>query len=393
MIIHLIHHPVSAKRFVEPLVKSLNANGFKAVLWLENKIELSGFIDSIDCPKEYARFDLSFNPLTTLIRLAQLINKLRKSKPTAIHVHQSRAALIPLVASKIVKIPIRIYHNHGTPYLGYKGLLRFLLRLLEVINCRLATGVLVVSKSIRDNMIQDGIVAEAKCQILGKGSICGIDLNEFAEEKFNQTSKINCREKLGINRDAYVVFYIGRPFRRKGIHTLLKSWQIMEKSNRNNILLIAGCSADEIEKAVGFMPDNIIAMGYTTDILECFAACDVVVLPSHHEGFPYSLLEGAAAARALVGTNIPGINSIIKNSQNGLLVPVENPAELAKILSNLRDNPDLRKKMGQAGQQYIRQYFDRSFCLEQLLGYYNTTDITSSSPVIELKASKTKSRY
>ena len=120
MIIHLIHYPVSEKIFVEPVVKFLNENGFNTELWLEKRTDLNDFIDSIECPKQYAEFDLSLNPFKTLIRLSLLIKRFKKNKPSVIHAHQSRAALIPLIAARITKVPVRIYHNHGAPYLGYK---------------------------------------------------------------------------------------------------------------------------------------------------------------------------------------------------------------------------------------------------------------------------------
>lgn len=72
--------------------------------------------------------------------------------------HQTRAAFIPLLAAVIARVPIRIYHVHGTPYLGYRRLLRAVLWMLDLLNCRFATHVIAVSPSIRDCMIRDGVV-------------------------------------------------------------------------------------------------------------------------------------------------------------------------------------------------------------------------------------------
>ena len=374
MIIHLIHYPVSAKRFVEPIVKFLNENGFNTELWLENRIELSDFIDSINCPKKYAKFNISLNPFANVIRLAKLIGKFKKSKPNVIHTHQTRAAFIPLIAAKIAKIPIRIYHNHGTPYLGYKGLMRFLFRLLEYFNCKLATNVIAVSKSIHKKMLEDNIVCQSKCTVLGQGSVCGIDLNEFKSEKFDSSHKFSCREKLGIKPDDYVVLYVGRPYKRKGFHSLLRAWSTMQQ--KGNLLLIAGCSQNDVSKIAGPDLKYVKALGYTKNILSCYAACDVVVLPSHHEGLPYSLLEAAAASRTLVGCDVTGIDSIIIDKENGLLVPVEDTDKLAEILTYLKENPELRQKMADNGRKKVEAYFSRDSCNESLLQYYKALGIT-----------------
>ena len=136
MVIHLIHHPVSAAKFVRPLVKSLNFNGIQAELWIENREDLMSFISSINCPKSFANFDLSINPFSVLARLVSIVKRFVKLKPRAIHAHQTRAAFIPLLAAIIARIPVRIYHNHGAPYLGYGGILRYSLWLLEFLNCK-----------------------------------------------------------------------------------------------------------------------------------------------------------------------------------------------------------------------------------------------------------------
>lgn len=375
MVIHLIHHPVSAKKFVEPVVKLLNSNGIEAELWIENREELKDFISAIDCPKRFARFDLSINPFTVLARLVGLLKRFVKLRPRAIHAHQTRAAFIPLLAALIARVPVRIYRNGGTPYLGYQGILRTLLWLLEFLNCRFATHVITVSHSIRKKMIQDRIVRKSKCEVLGEGSSCGIDLVEFSAEHFDVQHRIRARYAFGISAIAFVVLYVGRPFKRKGFNTLLSVWQCMGSSNSENVLLVAGCSTEDISHAMGPPVKNLIALGYVKDLRSCYAACDVVVLPSWHEGFPYSLLEGAAAAKPLVGSNIPGIDSIIINNKNGLLVTANNPEVLADALVVLRDNHDLRNRMGHCGRQYVEQYFDRKVFNKLLLDYYDRIGI------------------
>jgi len=370
MVIHLIHHPVSAKKFVEPVVKSLNSNGIEAELWIENRKDLRDFVSAIDCPKSFAKFDLSMNPFSIVTRLVGMLKRFVKLRPRAIHAHQTRAAFIPLLAAMIARVPVRIYRNGGTPYLGYRGPLSILLWLLEFLNCRFATHVITVSKSIRKKMIQDRIVRESKCEVLGEGSSCGIDLVEFSVEQFDEQHIAKARQELRIDLDKYVVLYIGRPFKRKGFHALLSAWQCMGSSNNENVLLIAGCNNKDVVNAVGFPIKNVIALGYVKDLRSCYAACDVVLLPSWHEGFPYSLLEGAAAGKTLVGSNVPGIDSVIKHNETGLLVPVGDEQALAKALIALRDDPALRKRLGFNARRRVEEYFDRKVFEKELLDYY-----------------------
>jgi len=376
MIIQLIHNPICAKKFVSPIVTFLNNNGIEAELWFEPWEKTKMFTLSIDCPKSFAWFDLSINPFFVLARLVGLWKRFRKAKPTAIHAHQTRAAFIPLLASLIAGVPIRIYHNHGTPYLGYGGVLRCSLWLLEFLNCKFATHVITVSKSIRKKMIQHRIVRESKCEVLGEGSACGVDLAEFPAEQFDKQHMINAKEAFGVALDTYVVLYVGRPYRRKGFHTLLNAWRDIESSNSQCVLLIAGCTEEDIANTMGSGMKNVIALGYVKDLRSCYAACDVVVLPSWHEGFPYSLLEGATAAKPLVGSDIPGIDSVIKHNETGLLVPVSDEQALTTALITLRDEPELRKRFGFNARSMVEEYFDRKGLMRKFLEYHRRIGVT-----------------
>ncbi len=371
MIIVFIHHPVSAKKLVEPIVRVLISHGLKAELWIENREPLAHFISAITCPKRFRLFDLSANPFVVLTRVVRLAKDFVRLKPRAIHANQSRAAFVPLFAGWIAGVPTRIYHNRGTPYLGYRGVLRALLWFLEFLNCHFATHVITVSHSIRRQMIRARIVAEAKCEVLGEGSSCGIDLSQFSPADFDERRKVEARHALGLAPDAYVVLYVGRPVKRKGFHALLKAWQSFNSHSEDEILLIAGCTAEDVIQAAGSSAKNVMALGYVQDLRPCYAACDVVALPSWHEGLPYALLEGAAAARALVGSNVPGIDSIIMRGRNGLLVPPNDVGALAEALLALKGNIALRERMGQASRRYVEQCFDRRDFERLLIDFYH----------------------
>lgn len=377
MIIHLIHNPICAKKFVNPIVTVLNDSGIEAELWFEPWEKTKLFSLSVDCPMSFVWFDLSFNPFVFLVRLFRLSKRFTKLRPKAIHAHQTRAAFIPLLAAIFARTPIRIYHNHGAPYLGYNGILYYLLWLLEFLNCKFATHVITVSKSIRIKMIQDHIVKKTKICVLGKGSACGIDLAEFSMEQFDKQHKVKARKSFGIMLDAYVVLYVGRPFKRKGFDILLRAWKCLKNSKDKCVLLIAGCTDEDVLSNMGSSIKNVIALGYVNDLRPCYAACDAVVLPSWHEGFPYSLLEGATAGKMLIGSNISGIDSIIKHDETGILVPVGDGHALMNALITNRDDQAFRERLGVNARNMVERFFDRKLFNKTLLDYYERLGITN----------------
>jgi N,N'-diacetylbacillosaminyl-diphospho-undecaprenol alpha-1,3-N-acetylgalactosaminyltransferase len=370
MVVHSIHFPVSARAFVAPLVAHLNSHGIPCELWVERFPGLDAFIERIDVPKRIVSSDLSFNPLRFAGKLHNFRRMLRGLKPQVLHCHQSRAALIPLLAGCLERVPLRVYHNHGLPYLGYGRPLRGMLRLLEIVNIRLATHVLLVSHSNREAAIRDGLLTDQKSSVIGYGSIAGIDLDEFALERFQGKQAHKARESFGMGDGSFVLGYVGRPLRRKGFHLLLRAWERTRLGERGHRLLIAGCTPTECSAALGRSLPGVTALGYVTGLEPFYAASDGVVLPSDHEGFPYSLLEGAAAGRALIGTDIPGIRCAILNGETGLLVPCNDETALAEAIQRLAGDTSLRMRLGRHARWRVERDFSREKVLAGFLDFY-----------------------
>ena len=86
-----------------------------------------------------------------------------------------------------------------------------------------------------------------------------------------------------------------------------------------------------------------------------------VCTPSRYEGWGIVAIEAAAAAKAVIGTDIPGLSDAIRADETGLLVPPENPQALASTMNRLLSDPILRKRLGTAGRKWAAQFtWDRT---------------------------------
>jgi len=369
-VVHSIHFPVSARNFVMPMVECLNRHGIGTELWFEHQVKHQAVVRQIHVPSRHVDSDLSFNPRTFHRRLSDYRRELRKAPPDVLHTHQARASLVPLLAGYLEKVPTRVYHNHGLAYLGYHGILRRLLRALEQLNIALATHVLLVSHSNLAAARFDGLLAPGKGTVLANGSAVGIDLQEFDRERFNADTQIAGRKKLDLPADRFILAYVGRPVKRKGFHFLLKAWEGTDLATKGNVLLLAGCTQEECARALGHEVEGVKGLGYLTDLREFYAASDALVLPSEHEGFPYSLLEAAAAGRPLIGTDIPGIRCAIQRDETGLLVAPGDESGLSRAIQRLASDRALARRLGTNARQRVEREFDRKIVLQSLLRYY-----------------------
>ena len=102
---------------------------------------------------------------------------------------------------------------------------------------------------------------------------------------------------------------------------------------------------------------------------DILAAMDVAVLSSDHEGSPLSVMEYMEAARPVVATNVGGIPDLVVEV-TGILVPPRDPTALAAAISGLLDDPDLRRRLGEAGRARRRSEFDISNTVRRVEDLY-----------------------
>ena len=104
-------------------------------------------------------------------------------------------------------------------------------------------------------------------------------------------------------------------------------------------------------------------LGERKNIVQLLTKSHIAVLPSYREGLPKSLIEAAATGRPIVTTDVPGCREVVKDGENGFLVPVKNSKKLSKAIQKLINDPELLSTMGKKG----RLMAEREFSIEQVV--------------------------
>jgi len=86
--------------------------------------------------------------------------------------------------------------------------------------------------------------------------------------------------------------------------------------------------------------------GRREDVADILKQSHIAVLPSYREGMPRSLLEAAAIGRPMVAFDAVGCRDLIRDGENGFLVPFKDTVALADALQKLADDSDLRRRLG-----------------------------------------------
>ena len=92
---------------------------------------------------------------------------------------------------------------------------------------------------------------------------------------------------------------------------------------------------------------GIVWAGPTRDIEAVWKAHHLCILPSRGgEGLPRTILEAASCGRPILTTDVPGCRSFVREGQDGMVVPAEDAAALARALLVFARAPGLAERMG-----------------------------------------------
>jgi glycosyltransferase involved in cell wall biosynthesis len=121
-------------------------------------------------------------------------------------------------------------------------------------------------------------------------------------------------------------------------------------------------AVEEQAKRLG-LGDRVRFLGLRRDVAECLARCQLFVLASRWEGFPYTILEAMRAGLPVVASDVGGVREAVVHGETGFLVPRGDPAVLRQRVAEMLASPELRRHCGAAG----RRRFEADFTFERML--------------------------
>ncbi len=183
----------------------------------------------------------------------------------------------------------------------------------------------------------------------------GVDTDRFKPVKNNRT----LRKKLGLPLSKKLVLYAAKTERKKALpwlSFLLGAWKRVEERVKNAELVVLG--KKEFEKDLPKLR-SVQFVGLRSNPEDYMRASDIFVLPSSAEGLSNALLEAMSSGLSVVGTGISGTQDLIKQGQNGFLVPPNDKQALAQALVKLLNHP-LPALGKRAREAILRRYgFDK----------------------------------
>lgn len=284
----------------------------------------------------------------------------RSNEFDVLHCHLTKAKYVGLFAKVVSNRDLRlVFHEHG--------------------------------KIMRDSMFYDyflkvsdkwvdryvGVSEEAKNLLKNRG-ISGSKIDviyNFANRDQFDPAKVESLQlqeefensKVDLEND-FIVGFAGRIIEIKGWRTFVSSIKNLEDVSA----VIAGLGPEEesLQKAVSDI-NQIEFIGYLDDVRELLGSIDCFVLPSQQDSSPMIVYEVQSAGVPLICSDVVSVNELVENGENGVLFESENSEDLSSVITELKENPELRQQLRDSGLEFARTHTLENYIKELHKTYAN----------------------
>jgi glycosyltransferase involved in cell wall biosynthesis len=311
---------------------------------------------------------LSFtNDIRAFISIYRLIRLIR---PHIVHTHTSKAGFLGRLAAYLAGVSIIIHTPHGHVFHSYYGwVLTNTFIFAEKISSFVTNKIVALIKREKEEHLEAGIASPEKFAIIHSG----VMLDDLVNKSIDAKAR---KKELGIPQGYNVVGTIGRLVPIKGYKYLISAAKkIVEKIDKTAFVIVGdGYLKLELEKhaeALGIRK-NIIFTGWRADSSDVLCLFDIFVLPSLNEGMGRVIIEAMALGKPVVASSVGGIIDLVRNGENGILVPPRDSDALGKALLQLIRNRELAEELGKNGKAMVYPKFDISVMLKKIDGLYES---------------------
>jgi glycosyltransferase involved in cell wall biosynthesis len=359
-------YALTSSRFL--LIKHFLASGWQVVVASASQDEYADQLTEAGVIVETVSFHRGgLAPLADLKALFRLIQIYNKYRPSLIHHFQAKPIILGIFAayfSKSAKI-VNAITGLGHPFV-HGGLTYYLAVLGYNIALHFSDATIYQNPDDRNLFIDSGWIDHNKAKLIVSA---GVDTETFFP------ASTPPRNPLRVLMGARLLW-------PKGVREFVEAAEIVRQTHPTVRFCLAGEwdpvhpeAVDEAWLEAAVDKGIVEFLGYCRDMVKQFQMSSLVVLPSYREGVPRVLLESTACGVPVVTTDVPGCRETVIEGMTGLLVPPKDSEALANAISELLENPDLRKSMGRRGRQMVEEKFDIRSITEQYLDVYRELGI------------------
>lgn len=269
-----------------------------------------------------------------------------------------RGRMLVRMAGLLSSIPV-ISHVGTQPSWNDNKIVQYYQKVYESLTSRIPGATIAVSNAIKRELVDIGVPSHKVFVIPNGVSI----------QKIQDAMHLPLPKNLKwVTKSPNIIGQIGRLSEGKGCRESLFAAASVIKVYPEAKFLFIGDEGygskgyrEKLEELANSLSisENVIFTGYLprSTVWSLLHHLTLVVLPSHSEGMPLSILEAMAAAKPIVATTVGGIPEVVTQGMTGFLVPPQEPRKLASAIQSILNDPYRAQQMGQRGFEYVQNEF------------------------------------
>lgn len=280
------------------------------------------------------------------------------------HLLWSMMHATPLAA--LCRVPVRFNHDHCLDVARYRSLRHRHFRLLSN---RLSQHIIAVSCSLRSYLCQEENISAHKITVINNS----VDLSRFSPQG-GPDAQAQLRQRWGLPTDSLVVGGVGRLDYQKNFSLFLEVAAEVSAHLPQVIFVIAGegpelGALEELSRTLG-ISSRVRFLGFVKEMPEFYQSLDLLLLTSHFEGTPLTVLEAMAMGIPVVASHVDGVGDVLENGQDSILVPPGRRDLFVKETCRVLQDQTLWRQLSRAGQAKVQEHYSVEGMVRQVEALY-----------------------
>jgi glycosyltransferase involved in cell wall biosynthesis len=368
--------PLSLKLLLAGQMKFMKANGWEVIMVSSDGREVQQIVRAEGVQHEVIPFTRKITPFQDLTCIWKLYQLFKREKPDIVHTHTPKAGLLGMIAAKLSGQKIRIHTLAGIPYMAAEGTKKGLLVQAEKWTYSSSTEVWPNSEGLKSFVIEEKLCEAEKLKVIGKGSSNGVDFEKFNRDVLKENHLVAATMRILPGDDDFIILSVGRLVQDKGIEELVNAFLESKIYSMSKLVLLGSFEQEldpisiDLMKTIRENP-RIVQIDWSDHVAHYMALADVLVHPSHREGFPNVLLEAGAMELPVICSDIIGNSDVITQQKTGLIFPVKDKSVLKEALEFAFVKRDKMAQLARDLKKEVQENYDRKSIHQALLANYN----------------------
>jgi len=320
----------------------------------------------------------AIHPVRDVVAYHDLLKHLRDERPDVVHTHSSKAGVLGRHAARAARVPCIVHTIHGLAFDAYRGCVaRVFYGGAERRAARWSHRLIAVCRDMADRAAEAGLAPRDRIEVV----YSGMDTERF---RAAAGERDRLRAAWRLPADAFVFVKLARLFPMKGHRFVLPAFASVLARHGRAVLVLAGegvlrPALEAQVRALG-VSDRVRFLGLVPrdEVPGLLWAADAVVHASLREGLARVLPQAGLCARPVVAYDIGGAREVVRDGENGYLLPPPGPrrsaavaaAPLADAMARLVGDPDAARAMGGRWSGAVLSRFDYRTATAEILRVY-----------------------